>query len=270
MGLFGRSEPERSEMSFFEHLDALRPRLLRSGAVLLLLAVLCFACRELLVTVVTGPESPWFPTNRFFGWLAERMSSESLRINSRPLVLINTEMAGQFNLHLSMSLFGALILGVPYVLWELWGFVKPALTESELRASRRIVLYVTLCFFTGVAFGYFVLCPLSVNFLSNYEVGGQIANMIEIGSYVSLVTTLPLVCGVVFLLPVVVWILSRAGLLTAAFMRRYRRHALLFLSIGAAIITPPDVASMVLVLVPMYGLYELSIGIAVRGERGQA
>ena len=264
MSLFGRREADGGEMPFFEHLDALRPRLLRSVAVLLLLVCAAFACKEWLMAVITGPESPDFPTNRLFAWLADRMSSETLRINSRPLTLINTAMAGQFNLHLSLSFYTALILTVPYFLWEMWGFVRPALTERELTAGRKIVFYVTLCFFAGVLFGYFVLAPLSVNFLANYMVSEQISNMIDMGSYVSLVVNLSLVCGVVFLLPVAVSLLSRAGILSASFMKRYRRHALVLLSAMAAIITPPDVASMVLVLLPLYGLYELSINIAAR------
>lgn len=262
MGLFGRREAESDEMPFFEHLDALRPRLLRSAGVLLLLVCVAFACKDWLMMVIMGPEMPDFPTNRFFAWLADRMSSETLNINAQPLMLINTSMAGQFNLHLSLSFYTALIVAVPYVFWELWGFVKPALTEKELRICRRMVFYVTICFFAGVAFGYFLIAPLSVNFLSGYIVSSQIANMIDMGSYVSLVLNLSLVSGIIFLLPVVVSMLSRGGILSSSFMKRYRRHALILLSCMAAIITPPDVASMVLVLLPLYGLYELSICIA--------
>lgn len=264
MGLFRSGEPEGAEMSFFEHLDALRPRLMRSAAVLLVLVCAAFACKEWLMMVITGPESPWFPTNRFFAWLAERTSSEVLRINAEPLTLINTAMAGQFNLHLSLSFCTGLILSVPYFLWELWGFVKPALTDSEIRASRMFVFYITICFFAGVLFGYFVLSPLSVNFLAGYTVSGQISNMIDIDSYYSLVLNLSFVSGVVFLLPVAVGVLSGAGIITAGLMKRYRRHALVTLAVMAAVITPPDAASMVLVLLPLYGLYELSIRIAKR------
>lgn len=262
MSLFRTNESESGEMSFFEHLDALRPRLIRSAAMLLLLVCVMFALKRQLMAVITGPESPDFPTNRFFAYLAGVLSSDVLRINERPLTLINTAMAGQFNLHLSLSFYAALIFAVPYLLWEMWGFVKPALTERELNASRRFVLYVTLCFFAGVSFGYFLLAPLSVNFLSNYVVSDDIANMIDMESYVALVLNLSFVCGAVFLLPVVTWLLSRAGILKASFMKRYRRHALVTLAALAAVVTPPDVASMVLVLLPLYGLYELSIGIA--------
>ena len=262
MGLFGNREPDNGEMPFFEHFDALRPRLVRSVAVLFLLMCAAFACKELLMAVITGPQSPEFPTNRLFAELADRMSSDVLRINSHPLVLINTSMAGQFNLHLSLSFYTALLLAVPYFLWELWGFVRPALTDGEVRVCRRFVSYVTLCFFAGVLFGYFLLAPLSVNFLSGYIVSERISNMTDIDSYVSLVLNLSAVCGLVFLLPVAVGLLSRAGIVSAALMKRFRRHAIIVLAALAAVVTPPDVASMVLVMLPLYGLYELSIGIA--------
>lgn len=264
--MFGTKGSDSGDMPFFEHVDALRPRLVRSALALLVLFCAAFACKEQLMAVIAGPQSPDFVTNRFFAWLAERMSSDVLRINSHPLLLINTAMAGQFNLHLSLSFYSALIVAVPYMLWELWGFVKPALTDRELRVCRMFVFYVTLCFFCGVLFGYFVLSPLSVNFLSGYIVSEQIANMIDMGSYVSLVLNLSLVCGVIFLLPVAADMLSRAGILSAGFMKRYRRHALVVLAALAAIVTPPDVASMVLVMLPLYGLYELSIGIAARHD----
>lgn len=264
MSLFGTKESDGGEMSFFEHLDALRPRLMRSAGVLLVLVCAAFACKEWLMAVITGPQSPDFVTNRFFAWLAGQTGSDALRINSQPLMLINTAMAGQFNLHLSLSFYTAVILTIPYLAGELWGFVKPALTESELRTSRMFVFWVTLCFFAGVLFGYFMLAPLSVNFLSGYVVSDRIANMIDMDSYVSLVLNLSFVCGAVFLLPVAVALLSGAGILSASFMKRYRRHALVVLAVMAAVVTPPDAASMVLVLLPLYGLYELSIGIAAR------
>lgn len=264
MGLFGSGEAERSEMSFFEHLDALRPRLIRSAAVMLVLMCAAFVCKAQLMAVIAGPQLPEFPTNRLFAWLAERLSSPVLLINTSPLTLINTAMAGQFNLHLSLSFWAALILTVPYFLWEIWGFVKPALTASELRAGRMFLWCSSGCFFAGVLFGYFVLAPLSVNFLAGYTLDAQIDNMIDADSYVSLVTNLSLVCGGVFLLPVAADILSRAGILSASFMKRYRRHALVVLAAMAAVVTPPDAASMILVLVPLYGLYEAGIGIASR------
>lgn len=264
MKIFGGEKTESDNMSFFEHLDALRPRLVRSAAMLFVLMCAAFVCKELLMRIIMGPMSPEFPTNRLFGYLADLLSSDTLRINSAPLTLINTAMAGQFNLHLSLAFHTALILTIPYLLGELWGFVKPALTERELRASRMFVFNVTLCFATGLLFGYYVLAPLAVNFLAGYTVSGSISNMIDISSYMSLVLNLSFTSGVVFLLPVAVDILSRAGIVTDAFMKRFRRHALVVLAAMSALITPPDAVSMILVLVPLYGLYELGIHIAAR------
>ena len=270
MALFKVSEPEEVDMSFWEHLDALRPRIMRSVVALLVFMVVAFIFGGKLMTLITGPMSEWFPTNRLFAWLADELSSEVLRINSNPVQLINTTMAGQFNLHLSLAFNTALLLAIPYLLWELWGFVRPALTAGEQRRGRFFVLQVSLCFFTGVLFGYFMLAPLSVNFLSTYTVSGEISNMIDISSYLSLVLNMTFVCGLIFLLPVLTSLLSGMGLLTAEFMRKYRRHAIIVLALLAAFVTPPDAVSMVLVLMPLYGLYELSILVAMRGEKRYA
>ncbi len=270
MALFKVSEPEDVDMSFWEHLDALRPRIMRAAVAMFVFMVAAFIFGEQLMKIVTGPMSAWFPTNRLFAWLAEELSSEVLRINSDPVQLINTAMAGQFNLHLSLAFNTALLLAIPYLLWELWGFVSPALTSKEQHSGRFFVLQVSACFFTGVLFGYFMLAPLSVNFLSTYRVSSEIANMIDISSYMSLVLNMTFVCGLIFLLPILTSLLSGMGLLTADFMRKYRRHAVIILALLAAFVTPPDAVSMVLVLIPLYGLYELSIGVAVRGEKRYA
>ena len=267
MALFKVSEPEEVDMSFWEHLDALRPRIMRSVVAMLVFMVVAFLFGDALMSVVTGPMSSWFPTNRFFAWLADVLSSDVLRINSDPVQLINTAMAGQLNLHLSIAFHTALLLAIPYLLWEFWGFVRPALTANEQRRGRFFVLQVSMCFFTGVLFGYFMLAPLSVNFLSGYRVSDAIDNMIDISSYMSLVLNMTFVCGVIFLLPVLASLLSGMGLLTAGFMRKYRRHAIIVLAVLAAFVTPPDAVSMVLVLIPLYGLYELSISVAARGEK---
>jgi sec-independent protein translocase protein TatC len=267
MALFKVSEPEEIDMSFWEHLDALRPRIMRSVVAMLIFMIAAFLFGDALMKVVTGPMSAWFPTNRFFAWMADAMSSDVLRINSDPVQLINTAMAGQLNLHLSIAFHTALLLAIPYLLWEFWGFVRPALSRSEQQRGRFFVLRVSMFFFTGVLFGYFVLAPLSVNFLSGYRVSESIANMIDISSYMSLVLNMTFVCGVIFLLPVLASLLSGMGLLTADFMRNYRRHAIIVLAVLAAFVTPPDAVSMILVLIPLYGLYELSISVAARGEK---
>ena len=267
MALFRVREPEEIDMSFWEHLEVLRPRIMRSVAALLVLMVVAFIFGDRLINVITGPMEQWFPTNRLFAHMADAMSSDVLRINSNPVQLINTAMAGQLNLHFALSFYAALLLTIPYLLWELWGFVRPALSERMQRRSRFFVLQVSICFFTGVAFGYFMLAPLSVNFLSGYALGGSITNMIDFSSYMSLVLNITFVCGLIFLLPILASLFSGMGILTPDFMRKYRRHAIVILAVLAAFVTPPDAVSMILVLVPLYGLYELSISVAARGEK---
>ena len=161
-----------------------------------------------------------------------------------------------------MAFYVALIVAIPYLLFELWLFVLPALSRKERRYSTLFILYIVVCMALGIAFGYYILSPLSVNFLSGYRVSDNITNMIDVGSYISLVANLVLVCAIIFELPVAVHFLSKTGLLTASFMKRYRRHAIVVLAIGAAIITPPDIMSMILVIIPLYLLYEMSIWIA--------
>lgn len=251
-----------NDMTFFEHLDALRPGLIRSVAVLMVVMVVAFIFKEPIMNCIMGPKSPDFITNELMYRLAEKTGSEVLKINQEPVTLINTSMAGQFNMHLLTAFYVALIVAIPYLLFELWLFVRPALTISERRSSTRFILYIVLCMAIGIAFGYFILAPLSVNFLTGYVVSSDISNMIDVSSYISLVANLVLVCAVIFELPVAVHFLSMTGLITAQFMKRYRRHAIVVLAIGAAIITPPDIMSMILVIIPLYLLYELSIKIA--------
>ena len=255
-------ERDVNDMTFFEHLDELRPGLLRSVAILLVAMVVAFILKEPIMDAIMGPKSPDFISNAAMYSLAERTGSEVLKINQTPLTLINTAMAGQFNMHILMAFYVALLVAIPYLLFELWLFVRPALTKSERRSSSRFILWVVLCMAIGVCFGYFILAPLSVNFLTSYVVSSDITNMIDVSSYIKLVANLTLVCALIFELPVAVHFLSKVGLITAEFMKKYRRHAIIVLAVCAAIITPPDIVSMVLVIIPLYLLYELSIKIA--------
>jgi sec-independent protein translocase protein TatC len=251
-----------NNMTFFEHLDALRPGLIRTVVVTIVAMIVAFLFKEPIMDAVMGPKSPDFVTNRVMYDLAEQMDSEVLKINQEPVTLINTTMAGQFNMHMLMAFYVALIVAIPYLLFELWLFVRPALTRRERRSSTLFILYIVVCMTLGITFGYYILSPLSVNFLTTYRVSADITNMIDVGSYISLVANMVLVCALIFELPVAVHFLSKTGLVTASFMKKYRRHAVVVLAIGAAIITPPDIVSMILVIIPLYLLYEISIWIA--------
>ena len=245
----GQKRSDTDEMTFAEHIDALRPHLVRGVLAILALAVAAFLCKGLLIDgVLFGPMSAGFPTNRLLVWMAGLAGIEFVPGIER-MQLINTAMAGQFNLHLKISMVAAFCIGFPYLLWELWRFARPALTERELRGCRRFVFYVSAGFFAGLLFGYFIIAPLTI------------------GSYRSTVLNVSIACAVVFQLPLLVYFLTRMGLVSPDFLRRYRRHALVALAILSAVITPPDVFSMILVLLPLFGLYEYSIRISERTLR---
>lgn len=255
-------------MTFGEHIDALRPHLVRGAGVMLVLVVVAFFGKHFLVdTVLFGPMSEWFPTNRLLNYLGELSGIEGLAADPDAFQLVSTTMAGQFNLHLMISFVAALAVGFPYLIWEVWRFVRPALTPRELKGCRNFVLYVSSGFFGGLGFGYFVVAPFSIGFLTQYRVSERVTNMIDVNSYLSTVINVSLACAVVFQLPLLVHFLTRMGILGPDFLRKYRRHAIFVLAILAAVITPPDAFSMVLVLLPLYGLYEYSIRISERAQR---
>lgn len=255
-------------MSYGDHLEALRPHLVRSLLLFALLLIAAFALRTLIIDkILFGPTLADFPTNRLLSYLSQRMGIEAPLVCQEGLSFINTSLAGQLNLHLKISMMTALVVGFPYLAWELWRFIKPALKESELRACRWFTLVVSLGFFSGILFGYFVISPLTVNFLGSYSASSSIVNMIDAGSYLSTIVEVSLACAIIFQLPLLVYFLSRMGVVSSNFMQRYRRHAIVTLAAISAIITPPDIFSMILVILPLMLLYEGSIGIARRVER---
>lgn len=263
-----KAHSEESEMTFFEHLDALRPHLVRGVLALLIIAVASFFFKEIIINhILFGPGSPDFATNKLLCKIGGILGIEALCINQTHFNIINTRMAGQFNLHMTVSIVTALVITVPYLMWELWQFIKPALSHQERRKSNLFVLYVSLCFFSGLAFGYFIIAPLTVNFLTGYRASEVITNMIDVTSYLSTVITVSIACALVFQLPILIYFLSRMGIITTAFLRKYRKHAIVVMLIFSAIITPPDLFSQILVAVPLIILYEFSIKIAYRNEK---
>lgn len=251
-------------MNFLDHLEALRWHLVRGTLVIFVFAVAAFIYKEILFDVIIfGPKQPDFITYRILCKLSERLSID-MCITDIPFTLINTTMAGQFTTHMVAAGVAGLILGFPYLLWEIWRFVKPALTNKERGYTRGIVLSASLLFFCGVAFGYFILSPLSINFLGSYQVSEEVKNAITIDSYISIVTLMTIACGVVFELPILVFFLTKIGIITPKFMRTYRKHAFIVNLIIAALITPsPDVTSQILVAIPLFLLYEFSIFVSV-------
>jgi len=263
-----RSAGDQAEMTFFEHLDALRPHLVRGALALLGVAIAAFFFKEFIIDhLLFGPSRPDFPSNRALVWIGQLMGSTDYEAGFSDFHIINTRMAGQFNLQMTVSLISGLVVTIPYLSWELWRFIRPGLTDYERRKASRFVLYVSLCFFAGLLFGYYVITPLAVNFLAGWVASPEIVNMIDAGSYLKTVLTTSLACAVVFQLPILIYFLTRMGIVSALFLRKYRRHAIILLAVLSALITPPDLMSMILVIIPLILLYEVSIKIAVKTER---
>ena len=180
------------------------------------------------------------------------------------LQIQNINMAGQFTTHIVVSLIAGLIISFPYVFYQIWKFISPGLNEREIKMSRGVVFFTSLLFMIGVLFGYFVIAPLSIQFLATYSISDTVANQITLSSFISTITSVTLANGLVFQLPVVVYFLAKLGLVTPALLKQYRKHAVVVVLILSAIITPPDVWSQILVTIPLMFLYEISILVAKR------
>lgn len=261
---------DEAEMTFGEHLDELRKILMRVICIFGVLFCVLFALKGIVLDVVLAPVLETFPTNRFFNWMADMMGSEALRISPDSVDLYNTKMAGQFLLHIKSSLVGAFVIAFPYLIWELWLFVKPALPPHQRKKSFRYVLETPVWFLLGLLFGYFIIAPLAINFLGNYQVSDQINNIIGVDSFMNTVISVSFAAAIAFQLPLLIRLLATMGIVTSDGMRQYRKVAVVALLIFAAIITPPDVISQVLIFVPCYVLYEYGIGIAARIEAVRA
>ena len=254
------------ELSFLGHLEELRWHIVRAVLGAFLFMVIAFINRDFIFNdVILKPKSPNFPTNLFFAraseWLGTLLNTNKdvLAINTKPLNIVNIEMAGQFISHIKVSLIAGLIVASPYIFWEIWRFIKPALHHKEISHAKGAVFYTSFLFLIGILFGYYLITPLSIHFLSSYNVSNEIANTIKLNSYIGTVTSVTFASGVIFELPMIVLFLSKIGLLTPDFMRKYRKHAYVLLLIISAIITPPDVFSQLLVCFPLIILYEISV-----------
>ena len=261
---------DEAEMTFGEHLDELRKILMRVICIFGALFCVLFALKGIVLDVVLAPILENFPTNRFFNYMAEMMGSEALKISPDNVDLYNTKMAGQFLLHIKSSLVGAFVIAFPYLIWELWLFVKPALPPHQRKKSFRSVLETPVWFLMGLLFGYFIIAPLAINFLGNYQVSEQINNIIGVDSFMNTVISVSFAAAIAFQLPLLIRLLATMGIVTSEGMRQYRKVAVAALLIFAAIITPPDVVSQVLIFIPCYFLYEYGITIAARIEQVRA
>ncbi len=259
-----RENPNK-EMTLIQHLDELRRRLFRSIIAIIILAIIAFFFKDFIFdNVILSPRDADFISNRMFCKLGDLVNVSSLCINTHSFQIINIQLAGQFKAHLLVSFVIGLMLAFPFLIFQIWKFVRPALNVKDIKNVNIILFAVSTLFAFGVLFGYFLIIPLTINFLSTYQVSTSVLNQISFSSYLSIITGITMATGLVFELPVLIFFLSKIGLVTPDLLKKYRKHAIVIFFIVSGIITPPDVFSQVLVSVPLYLLYEISIKISAR------
>jgi len=251
---------EEKEMSFLDHLEELRWHIVRSVASIFVFGIITFLAKDFVFNIlIAGPKSDWFPTYRMLCGMTDGLCFTPPKFD-----LITVGLGESFIVHLKASFFLGLTISFPYIFWEMWKFIKPGLYSNEKQAARGMVFICSFLFLLGVCFGYFVVAPVAVSFLAGYDVGA--ISTVSITSYVNYLTMFTLPVGIIFELPVLVYFLAKVGLISAAFMRKYRRHAIVLILVLAAFITPPDVVTQFLIGIPLFFLYEISIIIAKRME----
>ena len=250
-------------MTFWDHLDVMRSMLVRVAVVVVLLTIGCFFLKDWLFSVILAPRDASFVTYRLLDSVAGILSPVPDAQASVPL--INTDLARQFLIHMRISFYAALVLASPYIIYQLFTFISPALYANERRYLLRISLPAYILFMLGVAVSYFIIFPLTFRFLGSYQVSPVVANMISLESYINTLVTLCIAMGVVFQLPILCWLLSRLGILSPDTMRAYRKHAIVAILILAAIITPTsDIFTLAIVSLPIYLLFEAGILISAK------
>lgn len=252
------------EMSFLDHLEELRWHLIRSVLAVVILGMVAFIfSRFVFDTIIFGPSRMDFPTYRFFCDIATFMGFDSAFCKDElPFTIQSRTMGGQFSADIWTAIYVGFIVGFPYVLYELWKFISPGLHPKERKHSRGFILIASLLFFMGVLFGYYVVAPLSINFLGTYQVSEIVLNEFDLDSYIGTVRAAVLACGVLFELPIIIYFLTKVGIVTPEILKKYRKIAMVIVLILSAVITPPDVASQIIVAVPVLMLYQVSIYIS--------
>ncbi len=253
------------EMSFLDHLEDLRWHLVRATISIVIAATLAFIFKKFIFDVIIfGPTHMDFPTyeglckmSQFLG-----MTDTTFCADKFPFIIQNRTVAGQFSAHIWTSIYAGFIISFPYVLYQLWSFISPGLKPSERKNSRGFIVIASFLFFLGVLFGYYIVTPLSINFLANYQISEQISNEFDISSVIAIVRSSAIASGFVFELPIIIYFLTKVGLVTPQFLKKYRKFALVIVLVLSAIITPPDIASQVIVAIPILLLYQISIYIS--------
>ena len=259
-------------MSFIEHLDVLRGHLFKSAVAVAVGAIIMAIYNKFIVTrILMGPTHPDFWTYKTLCEMGRKWGlGNKLCMAEIHLRMQSNAVAGQFDTYFNIILIGGFILAFPYVFWQFWKFTKPALKEKELRSTRGVIFWVSMLFFLGVLFGYFVIAPYTISFFANFSLDSTIENIWTIGSYFTTMSQLILGAGLAFQLPLVMYFLAKIGVVSAAYLRRVRKYAILVIVIVTSIITPPDMLSTIIASVPLILLYEISILLCVKVEKAQA
>ena len=270
-----QEESGEKEMSFIEHLEELRWHVIRALGATIIFTIAAFVFAPwIFQNIIFAPARVDFPTFQWLCKLGDFIGSEGLCVKDIPFKVQSRNMTGQFTMHIMSSFIIGLVVAFPYVVWEIWRFIKPGLQKKERKYSRGAVGAVSVLFFMGVTFGYYVIAPWMVYFLANYSISDMIVNEFDITSYVSTVVLLVLGSGLLFQLPVVIYFLTKIGIVTPEFLRKYRKHSIVIILIVAAIVTPPDPLSQMLITIPLYLLFEISIlissSVAKRKAREEA
>lgn len=258
----------KDEMSFWEHLEELRGRILKIGLAILVGIIVSFAMGEpFLMSIIQAPIKNGFPTYDWMCNLAEKTGMKSLCITAPNLRLYTRELGEAFFKYMQVALVIGLMGAAPVIFWQIWSFIKPGLMEAEVKAARGFVVICSALFSAGVLFGYFIITPFAVSFLANFTFGG-IGGEATLESYVGYLTMFTLPIGLVFELPVVIYFLSKVGIVTPEFLKKYRKHMVVILLVVAGVITPsPDLISQLLVFIPLFTLYEVGIVVSKRVQK---
>ena len=252
---------QKDEMSFLDHLEELRWHLIRSVIAILIIATVAFIFKDFIFDVILfGPKQKDFVTYRWFCSISQTLGQgSSFCIDDLPFRIQSRTMAGQFSAHLWTSILAGFIIAFPYIIFEFWKFISPGLYEKERKNARGFIFIASTLFFIGVFFGYYIVTPLSINFLGNYSVSSEIFNDFDLSSYIGLLRASVLASGIIFELPIIVYFLTKVGIVTPEFLRKNRKVSLVLVLSLSAIITPPDIASQIIVSIPILILYEVSI-----------
>jgi sec-independent protein translocase protein TatC len=268
--LNSRKNNPQAEMGFLDHLEDLRWHVVRSAIAVAVGSIIAFIKIEWIFhNIILGPAKNDFISYKLFCDFGKLFDYDGFCMDPIKMEFQNTSIAGQFSMSLSSSLMIGFILAFPFILWELWRFVKPALKEKEIKLARGFIFWCSLLFFMGVLFAYYVIAPYTINFLGNYQLSPLFKNIITIDNYYDSLSNMILAMGLVFELPMLVLFLTRIGVMTPQFLRSKRRHAFLILFILSMLITPPDLFSCLIVFVPLYILYEAAVAISVRSAKAK-